>query len=104
MHLVLLVGAEGGGGRANDGQAGRARGHRRRLRHREESAEGGDGGWRGRATNRGVDLSAGEDGRAPRCEKAVEGNRKSCGAADAAIVLVRYQRDNFDTYVCCLFK
>lgn len=92
MHLVLLVGAEGGGGRANDGQAGRARGHRRRLRHREESAEGGDGGWRGRATNRGVDLSAGEDGRAPRCEKAVEGSRKSCGAADAAIVLVRHRQ------------
>jgi hypothetical protein len=25
-----------------------------------------------------------------RCEKAVEGSRKSCGAADAAIVLVRW--------------
>jgi hypothetical protein len=85
MHLVLLVGAEGGGGRTNDGQAGRARGHRRRLRHREESRpkEGAEDG--GDAQQTEVSTVAPD-----RCEKAVEGSRKSCGAAaDAAIVLVR---------------
>ena len=38
FHLVLLVRAEGGGGRANDGRAVRARGHRRR--HREARGRG----------------------------------------------------------------